>query len=95
MDVAEQSLTALEMLSRRHSKAIVQAGGLSSCLLYIEFFSITAQRNALAVAANCCQSIGTDEFNLVSDSLVLLTGRLQHQVCALRIHYIQTVSKFF
>lgn len=25
MDVAEQSLTALEMLSRRHSKAILQA----------------------------------------------------------------------
>ncbi|XP_038050611.1 E3 ubiquitin-protein ligase TRIP12-like isoform X2 [Patiria miniata] len=79
MDVAEQSLTALEMLSRRHSKAIVQAGGLASCLLYIEFFSIAAQRNALAVAANCCQSIGSDEFNLVVESLILLTGRLQHQ----------------
>lgn len=25
MDVAEQALTALEMLSRRHSKAILQA----------------------------------------------------------------------
>ncbi|XP_071797988.1 E3 ubiquitin-protein ligase TRIP12-like isoform X1 [Asterias amurensis] len=79
MDVAEQSLTALEMLSRRHSKAILQAGGLTSCLLYIEFFSIAAQRNALAVAANCCQSIGMDEFNLVTESLPLLTSRLQHQ----------------
>ncbi|XP_071839072.1 E3 ubiquitin-protein ligase TRIP12-like isoform X2 [Apostichopus japonicus] len=78
MDVAEQSLTALEMLSRRHSKAILQAGGLSACLLYIEFFSIVAQRNALAVAANCCQSISPDEFRRVSDSLQLLTGRLQH-----------------
>ncbi|MBS2600103.1 hypothetical protein KFY57_28800, partial [Salmonella enterica subsp. enterica serovar Typhimurium] len=27
IDVAEQALTALEMLSRRHSKAILQAGG--------------------------------------------------------------------
>lgn len=78
MDVAEQSLTALEMLSRRHSKAILQAGGLSACLLYIEFFSIVAQRNALAVAANCCQSISPDEFHRVADSLQLLTGRLQH-----------------
>ncbi|XP_033112984.1 E3 ubiquitin-protein ligase TRIP12-like isoform X2 [Anneissia japonica] len=79
MDVAEQSLTALEMLSRRHSKSILQAGGVSACLLYIEFFSINAQRNSLAVAANCCQSMGQDEFHYVRDSLPLLTGRLQHQ----------------
>ncbi|KAK1899360.1 E3 ubiquitin-protein ligase TRIP12 [Dissostichus eleginoides] len=47
IDVAEQALTALEMLSRRHSKAILQAGGLADCLLYLEFFSINAQRNRL------------------------------------------------
>ncbi|XP_075871051.1 E3 ubiquitin-protein ligase TRIP12 isoform X2 [Nelusetta ayraudi] len=79
IDVAEQALTALEMLSRRHSKAILQAGGLASCLLYLEFFSINAQRNALAIAANCCQSITPDEFHFVADSLPLLTQRLTHQ----------------
>ncbi|XP_016375751.1 E3 ubiquitin-protein ligase TRIP12-like [Sinocyclocheilus rhinocerous] len=79
IDVAEQALTALEMLSRRHSKAILQAGGLADCLLYLEFFSINAQRNALAIAANCCQSITTDEFHFVADSLPLLTQRLTHQ----------------
>uniref|UniRef100_A0A8C8LXG9 E3 ubiquitin-protein ligase n=1 Tax=Oncorhynchus tshawytscha TaxID=74940 RepID=A0A8C8LXG9_ONCTS len=79
IDVAEQALTALEMLSRRHSKAILQAGGLADCLLYLEFFSINAQRNALAIAANCCQSITPDEFHFVSDSLPLLTQRLTHQ----------------
>ena len=31
MDVAEQSLTALEMLSRRHSKAILQAVSCLPC----------------------------------------------------------------
>lgn len=113
IDVAEQALTALEMLSRRHSKAILQAvsvahwlyakpntktfsqspnatimfsfnapqGGLADCLLYLEFFSINAQRNALAIAANCCQSITPDEFHFVADSLPLLTQRLTHQVC--------------
>lgn len=108
IDVAEQALTALEMLSRRHSKAILQAvspplsfpprrgvslanavtcrwcrplqGGLAFCLLYLEFFSINAQRNALAIAANCCQSITPDEFHFVADSLPLLTQRLTHQV---------------
>ncbi|XP_048836365.1 E3 ubiquitin-protein ligase TRIP12 isoform X4 [Brienomyrus brachyistius] len=79
IDVAEQALTALEMLSRRHSKAILQAGGLADCLLYLEFFSINAQRNALAIAANCCQNITPDEFHFVSDSLPLLTQRLTHQ----------------
>ncbi|XP_038123936.1 E3 ubiquitin-protein ligase TRIP12 isoform X4 [Cyprinodon tularosa] len=79
IDVAEQALTALEMLSRRHSKAILQAGGLAACLLYLEFFSINAQRNALAIAANCCQSITPDEFHFVDDSLSLLTQRLTHQ----------------
>ncbi|XP_017163763.1 E3 ubiquitin-protein ligase TRIP12 isoform X2 [Poecilia reticulata] len=79
IDVAEQALTALEMLSRRHSKAILQARGLAHCLLYLEFFSINAQRNALAIAANCCQSITPDEFHFVDDSLSLLTQRLTHQ----------------
>uniref|UniRef100_H3ALV8 E3 ubiquitin-protein ligase n=1 Tax=Latimeria chalumnae TaxID=7897 RepID=H3ALV8_LATCH len=79
IDVAEQALTALEMLSRRHSKAILQAGGLADCLLYLEFFSINAQRNALTIAANCCQSITPDEFHFVGDSLPLLTQRLTHQ----------------
>lgn len=53
---------------------------MADCLLYLEFFSINAQRNALAIAANCCQSITPDEFHFVSDSLPLLTQRLTHQV---------------
>ena len=90
MDVAEQALTALAMLSRRHGKAILQAvssfqfycildnqkkpnqklqlttsqlhkfttseelycffldqGGMSACLLYLDFFSISAQVNTM------------------------------------------------
>lgn len=37
MDVAEQSLTALEMLSRRHSKSILQAvmSILKICCLFL------------------------------------------------------------
>ncbi|XP_020611050.1 E3 ubiquitin-protein ligase TRIP12-like isoform X1 [Orbicella faveolata] len=79
MDVAEQALTALAMLSRRHGKAILQAGGMSACLLYLDFFSISAQRSALSVAANCCHSIGLGDFHLVADSIPILSGRLQHQ----------------
>lgn len=79
MDVAEQSLTALEMLSRRHSKAILQARGVSACLMYLDFFSINAQRAALAITSNCCQNLHSDEFHLVGQSLPLLASRLTQQ----------------
>ncbi|XP_050411436.2 E3 ubiquitin-protein ligase TRIP12 [Patella vulgata] len=79
MDVAEQALTALEMISRRHSKAVLQAGGIAACLMFIDFFSITAQRSALAVVANCLQSLTCDEFHFLRDSLPLLSSRLNHQ----------------
>ncbi|XP_022824637.1 E3 ubiquitin-protein ligase TRIP12 isoform X2 [Spodoptera litura] len=79
MDVAEQSLTALDMLSRRHSKAILQARGVSACLTYLDFFSINAQRAALSITANCCQNLTPEEFHLVRDSLQLLANRLTQQ----------------
>lgn len=79
MDVAEQSLTALDMLSRRHAKAILQARGVSACLTYLDFFSINAQRAALSITANCCQNLTADEFHLVRESLQLLANRLTQQ----------------
>ncbi|XP_048588238.1 E3 ubiquitin-protein ligase TRIP12 isoform X2 [Nematostella vectensis] len=79
MDVAEQSLTALETLSKRHSKSILQAGGLASCLLFLDFFSISAQRSALAIASNCCSSVGPDDFHYIEDAIQVLSSRLQIQ----------------
>ena len=49
MDVAEQSLTALEMLSKKHNKAILHAKGVPSCLMYLDFFSISAQNSPVQV----------------------------------------------
>ncbi|KAL5476128.1 hypothetical protein EMCRGX_G026036 [Ephydatia muelleri] len=79
MDVAEQALTTLEMLSRKHSKAILQAGGLNACLLYLDFFSIGTQRCALSVAANCCQFVTEEDFSLVADAIPVLSSRLSTQ----------------
>uniref|UniRef100_A0A2C9JV53 E3 ubiquitin-protein ligase n=1 Tax=Biomphalaria glabrata TaxID=6526 RepID=A0A2C9JV53_BIOGL len=78
IDVAEQSLSALETLSKRHGKAILQAGGISACLLYLDFFSIIAQRRALNITANCVQAMSADEFHYMRDSLSLLSARLSH-----------------
>ncbi|XP_029650609.1 E3 ubiquitin-protein ligase TRIP12 isoform X2 [Octopus sinensis] len=81
MDVAEQALTALEMLSQRHSKSILQAanGGIAACLMYLDFFSISAQRSALTITANCVQNLTADEFHYIRDSLPLLSARVNHQ----------------
>ncbi|KAG5888420.1 hypothetical protein JTB14_016323 [Gonioctena quinquepunctata] len=79
MDVAEQSLTALDMLSRRHSKAILIARGVSACLMYLDFFSINAQRNALSITANCCLNLTSEEFQYMQESLSLLASRLTQQ----------------
>ncbi|XP_035227054.1 E3 ubiquitin-protein ligase TRIP12-like [Stegodyphus dumicola] len=76
MDVAEQSLTALEMLSKWHNKAVLHAKGIEICLMFFDFFSQNAQRAAFAIIANCCQNILYDEFNLVSSSLPQLSGWL-------------------
>ncbi len=75
MDVAEQSLSALEMLSKKHHKSILHAKGVMACLMYLDFFSITAQRNALAIAANCCQALTPEEFIHVQDALAVLSTR--------------------
>lgn len=79
MDVAEQSLTALETLSRRHSKSILQANGVSACLTYLDFFSMNAQRSALAITSHCCLNLQPDEFHFVSDSLPLMSRLLTQQ----------------
>lgn len=79
VDVAEQSLTALEILSRRHNKCILQANGVSTCLTYLDFFSINAQRSALAITANCCQNIHSEEFYHIKDSIPLLARLIEQQ----------------
>ena len=44
--------------------------------MYLDFFSIDAQRYALAVAANCCVNVSPDEFHYCRDSLPLLSSKL-------------------
>lgn len=54
-------------------------GGIAACLMYLDFFSMSAQRAALGITANCCQSLSSDEFHYIRDSLALLSGRLGQQ----------------
>eukprot|EP00170_Pyropia_yezoensis_P003822 contig_15974_g3833 len=65
MDLAEQSLAALEKLSADHPQPIVRAGGFAAVLSFIDFFSTGVQRSAAATAANLCRSPPSDSFDLV------------------------------
>lgn len=47
--------------------------------MYLDFFSINAQRAALSVTSNCCQNLHAEEFHFVADSLPLLAARLTQQ----------------
>jgi len=44
IDVAEQSLIALDVMSKRSGKQILLQGGISSTISHVDFFSLPSQR---------------------------------------------------
>ncbi|KAH3807889.1 hypothetical protein DPMN_136237 [Dreissena polymorpha] len=48
--------------------------------MYLDFFSINAQRCALAITANCVLNMTPEEFHYIRDSVPMLSSRLSHQV---------------
>lgn len=56
IDVAEQSIQALEKLSRSHAKVLLRDGALVAVLSFIDFFQIGMQRVAVSTAANICSA---------------------------------------
>ena len=67
------------MLSKKHNKAILHAKGVVTVLTYVDFFSISAQRNALIITSNCCQNLLPEEFVHVQEALSILSSRLIHE----------------
>ena len=56
IDMAEQALQALEMISRRAGKQCLKKGSISVVLSYLDFFTIHAQRKALKIVSNAVSS---------------------------------------
>jgi E3 ubiquitin-protein ligase TRIP12 len=78
IDLAEQSLQALEKLAVEHPRALLQAGGLMAVLTYLDFFPSSVQRTAVTTAANMCNGIAPDSFSMVQDAVPQLTQLLQY-----------------
>ncbi len=52
---------------------------MPACLMYLDFFSISAQNKALTVTANCCVGLLPEELCLVVECLPILATRLAHE----------------
>ncbi|VDN51984.1 unnamed protein product [Dracunculus medinensis] len=76
IDVAEQSLMALEVMSKRNGKNIMSAGGIAATISHLDFFSVPSQRLAFQIAANCALYVTANDFGHVRESLPELTQRL-------------------
>ncbi|ESO10815.1 hypothetical protein HELRODRAFT_190186, partial [Helobdella robusta] len=80
IDIAENALQVLELISRKHEEPILKKNGISSCLKFIDFLSEPAQRKALTIVCNCCKMVkNASDFNYVKNSIDVLTGRLLNQ----------------
>ncbi|ODV95208.1 hypothetical protein PACTADRAFT_42344 [Pachysolen tannophilus NRRL Y-2460] len=74
IDLAEQALQTLEMMSRVRGRDIMRKNCLSAVLQYLDFFTIHAQRKALITTANSCQSIDLDSFEKVKEIFPTIEG---------------------
>lgn len=76
IDVAEQSIQALEKLSHENAKALLREGALEALLGFIDFFQIGLQRVATATAANICEVIDEAGDSQIYESVMAATPML-------------------
>jgi E3 ubiquitin-protein ligase TRIP12 len=78
IDLAEQSLQALEKLSHEHPGSLMRAGALVAVLSYVDFFQTGVQRVAAATAANICRGLTTEHVDAVSTAAPILINLLRY-----------------
>ncbi|SMN18887.1 similar to Saccharomyces cerevisiae YKL010C UFD4 Ubiquitin-protein ligase (E3) that interacts with Rpt4p and Rpt6p, two subunits of the 19S particle of the 26S proteasome [Maudiozyma saulgeensis] len=78
IDLAEQVLETLEYISRVHGKDILKAGDLTCYIQYYDFFTIHAQRKAIAIVANACARVNISDFDTIKDAMVVIAPIFQN-----------------
>ncbi len=79
IDVAEQSIQALEKISRSYPEILLEKGALNVILSFVDFFQLGMQRLAVDAAAKICMAIQNVSFEQIStsvDSIVPLLRQL-------------------
>ncbi|KAJ2896523.1 Ubiquitin fusion degradation protein 4, partial [Coemansia aciculifera] len=84
IDLAEQALTTLMQVSKEFPAKVCEAGGLSACLMFLDFFATGTQRTALSCAANCAHGVTMDQFSQAKEAAQVLERTLfcADQKCA-------------
>lgn len=72
IDLAEQVLETLELLSRLCGKDVLHNGNLSSYIQYFDFFTIHAQRKSIAIVSNACARVKKSDFNNIEELFITL-----------------------
>lgn len=72
IDLAEQVLETLELISRVHPRDILRSGNLSTSLQYLDFFTIHAQRKAVGIVSNACCRVRMEDFDIIKELSITL-----------------------
>ncbi|SCU89670.1 LANO_0D05930g1_1 [Lachancea nothofagi CBS 11611] len=72
IDLAEQVLETLEIVSKLHGREILEAGSLLACLQYLDFFTSHAQKKSIIIVVNSCARIRIQDFEKVADVVPVL-----------------------
>ena len=78
IDLAEQVLETTEFISRFFGKDVLSAGDLSYYIQYFDFFTIHAQRKAVAIVANSCGDVSPEDFDTIRDVFASLKVIFEH-----------------
>ncbi|OMJ25786.1 E3 ubiquitin-protein ligase TRIP12 [Smittium culicis] len=73
IDIAEQALTTLEVISRNFPSQILESGGISASMTFIDFFTVNSQRTVLQIISNSIQAFNSSNFNDMLQLLPLLS----------------------
>ncbi|KAI9590872.1 hypothetical protein BDF19DRAFT_418537 [Syncephalis fuscata] len=78
IDLAEQALSTLTPISIEYPGYILRNNGLSSVLMFLDFFTVNAQRAALNITANCCRVVRSDQWETVKELIPTLERLLDY-----------------
>ncbi|OMJ18817.1 E3 ubiquitin-protein ligase TRIP12 [Smittium culicis] len=73
IDIAEQALTTLEVISRNFPSQILESGGISASMTFIDFFTVNSQRTVLQIISNSIQAFNSSNFQDMLQLLPLLS----------------------
>lgn len=78
IDLAEESLRAIEKLSVDHSQQLFECNAMMAVLAYFDFFGTAVQRSALQTVANMCGHARPSNLAAMSDNISQLAGFLSY-----------------